>query len=65
MVVAFLIRAKTCLMRREKDNMNKDKQPVLNPGDKIIYGESDPHVWYDNMKEALENAGFTLSKEVA
>jgi len=23
-------------MRMEKDNMNKDKQPVLYPGDKII-----------------------------
>lgn len=43
--------------------MSKDKQPVLNPGDKI-FNENDPHVWYDNMKEALENAGFTLSKEV-
>lgn len=45
--------------------MNKDKQPVLYPGDKIIYNENDPHIWYDNMKEALENAGFTLFKEVA
>lgn len=45
--------------------MSKDKQLVLNPGDKIIPNENDPHVWYDNMKEALENAGFTLSKEVA
>lgn len=37
----------------------------LEPGDKIIYGENDPHVWYDNMEEALVNAGFTMSKEVA
>lgn len=49
----------------KKNNMNKDKQPALNPGDKMIFNENDPHVWYDNMKEALENAGFTLSKEVA
>lgn len=48
-----------------KDSMNKDKQPILYPGDKIIYNENDPHIWYDNMKEALENAGFTLSKEVS
>ncbi|EXG87775.1 hypothetical protein K413DRAFT_4674 [Clostridium sp. ASBs410] len=45
--------------------MSKDRQPVLNPGDKIIYNENDLHVWYDNMKEALENAGYTLTKEVA
>lgn len=45
--------------------MNKDKQPVLNSGDKMISSENDPHVWYDNMKEALENAGFIFSKEVA
>jgi len=45
--------------------MSKDKQPVLNPGDKIICNEKDNHVLYDNMKEALENAGFTLSEEVA
>ena len=32
--------------------MSKDKQPVLNPGDKIICNEKDNHVWYDNMKEA-------------
>ena len=37
----------------------------LEPGDKIIFNENDSHIWYDNMKEALENAGFTLSKEVA
>ena len=48
-----------------ENNMNKNNQPVLYPGDMIIYNENDPHVWYDNMKEALENAGFTLPKEVA
>lgn len=45
--------------------MSKDKQPVLYPGDKIVFNENDPHVWYDNMKDALENAGYKLSGEVA
>lgn len=45
--------------------MNKNNQPVLNPGDKMIYNENDTRVWYDNMKEALENVGFSISKEVA
>lgn len=45
--------------------MIKDRHPVLNPEDKTICNEKDNYVWYDNMKEALENAGYTLSGEVA
>jgi len=56
---------RTPKIRWEKNYMSKDRQPVLSPGDKMIYNENDPHVWYDNMKETLENAGFTMFKEVA